>query len=164
MDSLFKYDAKAELLFAKEAYPVADEYYAAGDYEELIKFYHTSMEENENANFYNWEHYPFLMCYENFDCFMHAASLIGTEDFSDFYMIDLFYCYISNRYYQKGYPMDEHDLQLVVSYEEEMEAVINSLGLTEEERKEFNDLLNGAEYPSWNEIKSFSKKIYTRIY
>lgn len=163
-DSLYKNDAKAELLFTKDAFPVADEYYAAGDYEGLLKFYQTSMENDENANFYNWEHYPFLICYENYECFRYAASLMGTEDFSDFYMTELFDCYVSNRFYQKGYPMDETDQQLIASYEEEMEAVIDGLGLTKEEQKEFNDLLNATNYPSWDELKSFSKKIYKRIY
>lgn len=163
-DLSFQNDAKAALLFTKEAYPVADEYYAAGDYEGLLEFYQTSVEENENANFYNWEHYPFLMCYENYTFFMEAASLINTKDFSVFDMTELFFCYISNRDYQKGYPMDEADQQLVSSYENEMEAVIDSLGLNEKEKQELNDLLNSTDYALWGEIEDFSKKVYQRIY
>ncbi len=163
-DSFYEYDSKAALLFAKEAYPVADEYYAAGDYEGLLEFYQTSIEENENADFYNWEHYPFLMCYENYTFFMEAASLIDTKDFSEFNMTELFFCYVSNRDYLKGYPMDEADQQLVSSYEDEMEAVIDSIGLNEKEKKELNDLFNSSDYVSWDEIENFSKKIYQRIY
>ena len=35
---------------------------------------------------------------------------------------------------------------------------------TEEEQKDFNDFLNANEYPSWDDIKDFSKKIYKRLY
>lgn len=164
LDSSGSRDEKSVLLFTKEAYPIADEYYKAGDYDGLLEFYHTSITENENADFYSWEHYPFLTCYENLNLFRESAAKLNTADFSDFDMQEIFYCYISNRYYQKGYPMNEADLQMVSSFEDEMEAVIDDLGLTDEELKEFNDLLNTSEYPSWKEIEDFSKKIYRRIY
>lgn len=164
MDSLFQYDAKEELLFTKEAFPVADEYYAAEDYEGLLEFYQTSMEENSNASFYNWKHYPFLICYENYTIFQHSVSLMGSKDFSDYHMTELFYCYIANHYYQKGYSMNETDQQLVSSYEDEMEAVIDKLGLSQEQQKEFNDLLNASDYPSWKDIEAFGKKIYKEMY
>ena len=140
------------------------EYYEAGDYDGLLRFYHTSMEENENADFYNWEHYSFLMCYENLCIFRESADKLDSDDFSDFDMHELFYCYISNRYYQKGYPMDEADQLLASGFEDEMESVIDSIHLTEDEQKTFNDFLNANEYPSWEEIEDFSKKIYKRLY
>ena len=157
-------DEKEVLLFTKEAYPIADDYYEAGDYEGLLDFYYASIEENENADFYNWEHYSFLMCYENLCVFRESAGRLGSDDFSDFDMHELFYCYISNRYYQKGYPMDETDQLLAAEFEDEMESVIDSLHLTEEEQKDFNDFLNANEYPSWDDIRDFSKKIYKRLY
>ena len=157
-------DEKEVLLFTKEAYPIADDYYEAGDYEGLLDFYYASIEENENADFYNWEHYSFLMCYENLCIFRESADKLGSDDFSDFDMHELFYCYISNRYYQKGYPMIEADQLLAAEFEDEMEAVIDSLHLTEEEQKTFNDFLNANEYPSWEEIEDFSKNIYKRLY
>lgn len=67
LDSFSSRDEKQVLLFTKEAYPVADEYYEAGDYEGLLTFYHTSMSENKNADFYfsemqrrNWTRITFL--------------------------------------------------------------------------------------------------------
>ena len=164
MDSLYKTDAKAELLFTKEAFPIADEYYAAGDYEGLLEFYQTSIEENENASFYNWDHYQFLVCYENLTIFNEVASRLESADFTENDMRDLFFCYISSHFYLKGYPMDHVDLQLVSSFMDEMETVIDSLTLSKEELKEFNDLLNSTGHPSWDEIKDFSKKVYKRIY
>lgn len=164
LDSAGSRDEKEVLLFTKEAFPIADEYYGAGDYEGLLDFYYTSITENENADFYNWDHYPFLICYENLSIFRECAAKLGTEDFSDFDMQEIFYCYISSRYYQKGYPMDETDQQLVSSFEDEMETVIDSLGLTDEESKDFNNLLNSSEYPSWEDINDFSKKVYKRLY
>lgn len=164
LDSFSSRDEKQVLLFTKETYPVADEYYEAGDYEGLLTFYHTSMSENENADFYSWDHYAFLICYENLTFFRDAAEKLDTDNFSDYDMQELLYCYISNHYYQKGYPMEKNDQELVSSFEEEMEAVIDSLSLTEEELKEFNDLLNANEYPSWSDIDKFSQKVYKRIY
>lgn len=164
LDSAVSRDEKAVLLFTKEAFPIADEYYEAGDYEGLLTFYQTSIAENENADFYNWDHYPFLICYENLTMFRECADRFGSTQFTEFDMQEIIYCYLSNRYYQKGYPMEEADLKLVASYEDEMEIVIDNLGLTDEELKEFNDFLNSAEYPSWKGIEAFSKKIYKRLY
>ena len=60
--------------------------------------------------------------------------------------------------------MIEADQLLAAEFEDEMESVIDSLHLTEEEQKTFNDFLNANEYPSWDDIKDFSKKIYKRLY
>lgn len=164
LDSVGSRDEKAFLLFTKEAYPVADEFYASGDYEGLLNFYYTSIEENENADFYTWDHYPFLMCYENVSIFRNSASRLGTKDFSDSDMHEIFYCYLSNRYYQKGYPMESSDQQMVSSFEDEMEEVIHQLHLTDEEQKDLHDLLSTGEYPSWKDIEDFSKQVYQRLY
>lgn len=164
LDHLGARDEKEVLLFTKEAFPIADEYYEAGDYDGLLEFYQTSIMENDNANFYNWDHYSFLICYENFSFFKSAAAKLNTKEFEEPDMHELFYSYISNRYYQKGYPMDEKDQKLAASFEDEMETVIDSLGLTAEELKEFNNLLNSSDYPSWNDIEDFSKNVYQRLY
>ncbi len=163
LDSVGSRDAKEVLLFTKEAYPIDDEYYEAGDYEELLQFYYNSIEENENADFYDWDHYPFLMCYENITQFRSAAKHISSGEFSDFDVQEIFYCYISNRSYQKGYPMDETEQKLVSEFEDEMELFIDTLKLTEDEQKDFNDLLNSNDYPSWKDIEAFSQRIYKRL-
>ena len=162
-DSIGSHDQKQALLFSKEAYPIADEFYETGDYEGLLEFYQTSITENESADFYSWAHYPFLMCYENAIFFREAAKRLQTNEFDEFDVSEIFYCYISNRYYQKEYPMDETDQQLVSSYEAEMETVIDELQLTDKELEELNKLLNDTDYPSWDDIQNFSKKIYKRI-
>lgn len=164
LDSMIYGDPKTELLFAKEAFPVAEEYYETGDYEGLLQFYRTSMEENKNANFYNWDHYAFLICYENYQIFSACAVTLGTDDFAEGDLQELLYCYISNRFYQKGYPMSEQDLLLVTSLEDEMETVLSSLSLTAEEEKTLNDFLNDPDYPSWEDIESFSQKVYKRLF
>lgn len=164
LDSLYRNDAKAELLFTKEAFPIADEYYTSGDYEGLLNFYQTSISENRNASFYSWKHYSFLMCYENYDFFKQCAALIGTEELSEYDMTELFYCYIANQYYLKNDSMDPADRQLVSSYADEMDEAIELLSLTEEEQKIFKNLVNGADYPSWDNISKFGKQVYKRIY
>lgn len=77
-NSIGSRDEKEVLLFTKEAFPIADEYYKSSDYDGLLKFYQTSIKENENADFYNWEHYSFLMCYENLCVFRESAGRLGT--------------------------------------------------------------------------------------
>ena len=155
---------KEVLLFTKEAYPIADEFYAAGDYDGLLHFYQTSITENEYADFYDWEHYPFLMCYENLTFFREASKKLGTDTSSPLDLQEVFYCYLSNRYYQKGYPMETADQEMVSAFEDEMEDFINQLQLTEKEQKDFNDLLNSSEYPSWEDVEAFSKQVYKRLY
>ena len=83
---------KEVLLFTKEAYPIADEFYAAGNYDGLLHFYQTSITENEYADFYDWEHYPFLMCYENLTFFREASKKLGTDTSSPLDLQELFYC------------------------------------------------------------------------
>ena len=163
-DSFHSANPKDTLLFTKEAYPVADEFYASGDYDGLLNFYQTSITENEHADFYNWEHYPFLICYENLTIFRESAKKFGTEEFSAFDMHEIFYCYLSNNYHQKGYPMETDDQEMAAAFEEEMETFIDQLNLTEKEFKNLNDLLNSGEYPSWEKIEDFSKQIYQRLY
>ena len=156
-------DEKKTLLFMKEAYPIADQYYNDGDYDGLLDFYHTSITENESADFYNWDHYSFLICYENKMIFQEAANNFQSREFSAFDIHELFYCYLSNHYYLKNYSMDETDHQLISSFEKEMESVIGSIRLTNEEAEELNNLLISQQYPSWEDIHDFSKKIYQRI-
>lgn len=163
MDSLYETDPKAQLLFARENYPIADEYYEAKDYEGLLEFYHTSTEENPSASFYNWDHYPFLMCYENYWFFRSAVDGKEIQDLSEDDCIEILYCYISNRECQKGYPMDAADQTLVSSYEDEMEQVIDQMNFSESLKKELNDLLNATEIVPWKEIESLGKKIYKEI-
>ncbi len=157
-------DQKDALLFAKEAYPIADEFYAAGDYDGLLNFYQTSIVENEHADFYDWNHYPFLLCYENITFFRESAKKLGTDNCSSSTMQEIFYCYFLNRYYQKDYSMESIDQKMVSEFENEMEEIINQLNLTEQELKSFQDLLNFNDYPSWTEIEKLSKQIYQRLY
>jgi hypothetical protein len=60
--------------------------------------------------------------------------------------------------------MGTDDQELVAAFEDEMEDFINQLQLTEKEQKNFNDLLNSSEYPSWEDIETFSKQVYKRLY
>lgn len=163
MDSLYETDPKEQLLFAREAYPIADEYYEAKDYEGLLAFYQKSVEENSSASFYDWEHYSFLMCYENYRFFQSAAAGKEIKDLSEDDCIEILYCYIANRDYQKGYPMDAADQTLVSSYEDEMELFIDDMALSESVKRELNDLLNTPEIVPWKEIKSLGQKIYKEI-
>ena len=104
------------------------------------------------------------MCYENLIFFREASIKLGTDTSSPLDLQEIFYCYLSNRYYQKGYPMETADQEMAAAFEDEMEDFINQLQLTETEQKDFNDLLNSSEYPSWKDIETFSKQVYKRLY
>ncbi len=164
LDSSFSRNEKEVLLFTKEAYPIMDAYYEAEDFDGMLSFYYDSIQNNENADFYSWEHYSFLMCYENMEIFRESAARLGSDTFDDYDMHELFYCYLSSRFYQKGYPMDEKDQMLAATMEDEMEGIIDTLHLTDKELTKLNNLLSSPEYPSWDDIEEFSKEIYERLY
>ena len=62
-----EYDAKAEMIWERENYPLLDEMYAAGDYDRILELennlYLINEEEGTNHSFYNWEHYQFITIY-----------------------------------------------------------------------------------------------------
>lgn len=55
-------DFKQQYAWKQEYYPVMDELYEQNDYDGLFRFFEEHMDD-ENAQFYSWEHYHFLSAY-----------------------------------------------------------------------------------------------------
>lgn len=70
---LFSYDegdAKAQMIWANENFPILDEMYAAGDYDGILDFMYELYDENDengtHYTMYDWEHYYFISAYERY--------------------------------------------------------------------------------------------------
>lgn len=70
---LFSYDeadAKAQMIWNRENYPILDEMYEAGDYDGIIEFENELFEQNAKEKteyrMYDWEHYHFISGYRNY--------------------------------------------------------------------------------------------------
>lgn len=64
------YDAKAEMQWERENYPLLDERYEAGDYEYIHTFaqelYRDNKENKTHHSLYNWDHFDFYSAYANY--------------------------------------------------------------------------------------------------
>lgn len=77
---------KAQILWEKETFPILDQWYAEGNYEEIIKFHHELRDDENNLFYlYNWDPMLFIYKYLEYQFFLEAktkfeASGIITEE------------------------------------------------------------------------------------
>lgn len=60
-EKLYERDNKADYIWQEANYPIMDEMYENGEYEELVEFYIQAVDEDKPV--YNWEHYAFVDTY-----------------------------------------------------------------------------------------------------
>lgn len=166
-DRRYTVDVKAQLLFEQEAFPIADEYYEAGDYDGLLEFFTKTITENENADFSSWKHIHFLACYENYTDFKELTGLMGSASFSRYDMTSVFYDLISTNFnliQPDLFPLDENDLALVSSYVQEMNETLRKLPLTDSETETLQKYISSKDVIPYEDIEKLARKIYKRLY
>ena len=72
----FERDNKADFLWQETNYPIMDEMYKAGEYEELIAFYRKAEEEDKPV--YTWEHAEFIRAYDHVQCYYEYEAYLDT--------------------------------------------------------------------------------------
>ena len=137
-----EYDAKAEMIWERENYPLLDEMYAAGDYDRILELennlYLINEEEGTNHSFYNWEHYQFITIYAQIKEVKDYVKLLdeGVE-FDQYHAKCLVYncMWFHYRMYQDTYiQLPEEELAAVEEYREYSEEIFyNRLKFTDEE-------------------------------
>lgn len=137
-----EYDAKAEMLWERENYPLLDEMYAAGDYEGIVEFqdnlWSINEEEDANHSISNWEHADFISIYIRMeDMKSYIAILDSGAQLNKYQAQGIVYDCMWFRYrmYQDTYMnLTEEELEIVEGYREYSEEVFyNRLKFTDEE-------------------------------
>lgn len=72
----FKRDHKADYIWQETNYPIMDEMYAAGEYEELLVFYRQA--EEDDTPVYTWQHAEFVRAYDHVQCYYDYEEYLDT--------------------------------------------------------------------------------------
>lgn len=137
-----EYDAKAEMIWERENYPLLDEMYAAGDYDGIVEFesdlYEINEKENTNHSIYNWEHADFISIYVRIEEMKDYVELLDAgEELSKYQAHGIVYdcMWFHYRMYQDTYMrLSEKELKIVEEYREYSEEIFyNRLKFTDEE-------------------------------
>ena len=72
----YERDNKADFMWKEANYPIMDELYANGEYEELMTFYMQAAEEDKPV--YMWEHSEFVRAYDHVACYYDYEAFLDT--------------------------------------------------------------------------------------
>ena len=166
------YDAKTEMLWERENYPVLDKMYEERDWEGLLKFeeelYEINDKEGTNHTIYNWEHSDFLYAYRRFENVKYYVSILDSgESLSKFQAENIvYYCmWFHYRMYVNDYQtFTEEEVAMVDEYREYTDEVFyNRLKFTDTEADELYE--KAEEYHSIDAktCYSYARKIRKRF-
>lgn len=166
------YDPKAEAIWQNKTFPMLDEMYAAGQYEELLYFqndlYDINAKEGTNHSLYDWEHNNFIMAFSKYYYLgEHVEYLNEGKELTKFDVGSMiYYClYFHYREYENEYePYTEDELVLLEEYREFSEEVLyNRLKLTDDEIEEVYKEVTKGGYLSALDCDKYAKKIMDRV-
>lgn len=172
LDSFTEYDAKTEMLWERENYPILDEMYENGDYDGIIAFkndlYDINEKEHTNHSLYNWGHADFISFYTMYDEIQESVGFLdGGEELSKYQVRLLVYdcmCFHYKSYENSYISLSEEELATVEEYREYAEEVFyNRLKFTDEEADRLYE--DSVEYNVISAKKCFdyAEKIRKRI-
>lgn len=136
------YDPKVEMQWERETFPMLDEMYAEGKYDEILDFEYGLYSENKknktNHTIINWDHFHFITAYGNYATFKRAIELLDSdEQMSEFETQNMVYngFWFYYRIFDDSYYMytDEEVAQLEAYREEVVSDLFARLKFTEEE-------------------------------
>lgn len=137
-------DAKAQMLWNNENYPILDEMYANGDYDGIIEFeydlYDQNAEDKTDYRMYEWEHYNFITGYRNYKNIEDSIAYLDKgEELSRYGKENLvYYCmwFYYKQYDQQNTYMTftDEEIEMLDGYREITNGyMFGRLGFTEEE-------------------------------
>lgn len=148
IDTLFsynywdEYDAKAETLWQREAYPLLDEMYEAGDYDGIIEYeesiYVINEKEGTHHSIYDWEHADLITAYRYYTYLQEYVEVLDRDGELSKYEAEgiVYYCmWFHYRDYDKEYSdLTDKDLEIAETYRSYADDILfNRLKFTEEE-------------------------------
>lgn len=84
-------DYRDQYLWEQENFPILDELYDAGEYDEMLEVMGRLMAVDEDHDVYRWQHYNFYLAYDRAVDFKRLYDQKGAGDFNNFDLIALFY-------------------------------------------------------------------------
>lgn len=175
---LFSYDerdAKAQMLWERENFPILDEMYAAGDYDGIIQFEYDLYDENEandtDYSVYDWEHYYFVNGYRRYrDVEDYIAILDRGEELSNYEAESIvYYCMwfhyreydVDNEYM----PYTDEEIAMLDGYREITDGYFfTRLGFTQQEvEKLYEDALDDYGGMDMKICWKYAKKVKDRF-
>lgn len=144
LDSIFsyEYDAKTEMLWERENFPILDEMYEKGDYDGLLAFqdemYESNWNNNTNHGIYNWKHSDFLDYYRAYKETKEIINFMDTGDGLTKYAAQnlVYHCmrYHYRAYQEEYLTVSPEEEQMLEEYREYMEEIFyKRLKFTDEE-------------------------------
>ena len=165
-------DPKAVMQWERQNYPILDQLYEEGNYDEIIEFEHTLYEENDenetNYSLVNWEHYNFISVYRRYAEFEKVIALLDQgKEVSEYDAEELVYngLWFYYQLYDKSYYeyTEEEILQIEEYYELVMDDLFGRLGFTEEEILSIEDKVLKDGYLEFRECWKYAKKVMVRF-
>lgn len=137
-EKAYERDNKADYIWQEENFPIMDEMYKSGEYEELAEFFQLAWEEDRPV--YNWEHYTFVDAYMEVEEFYSDLEYMeSTEEISD----GMYGVILRTQWQVYGYSFSQE--------------------LTEEEKIYFADAFAAAEQHLKNDW-NFDEETYQKFY
>ena len=175
---LFSYDerdAKAQMLWERETFPILDGMYAAGDYDGIIEFEYALYNENEandtDYSLYDWEHYYFINGYRRYcDVEDYIAILDRGDELSKYEAESIvYYCMwfhyreydVDNEYM----PYTDEEIAILDGYRDITDGYLfTRLGFTQQEVEElYEDALDDYGGMDMQTCWKYAKKVKDRF-
>ena len=168
-------DAKAQMLWNKENYPILDEMYANGDYDGIIEFENELFEKNAKEktsyHIYEWEHSDFMTGYRNYSMVEYYFKVLDEgEELSKYGKENLvYYCmwFYYRQYGQEGTYMTftEDEIEILDGYREITNRYLfGRMGFTQEEADELlKKATDEYNYLKAKECYDYGKKVGDRF-
>jgi len=175
MFSYSEQDAKAQMLWNKENYPILDEMYANGDYDGIVEFenalFETNSKEKTEYRMYDWEHYDFISGYRYYmSTELYIEQLDRGEELSKYGKENLvYYCmwfYYKQYDKQRTYmTFTDEEIEILNGYREiTNDYLFGRLGFTQEEVDELLEkAVDEYEYLNAKECYEYGNKIGDRF-
>ena len=168
----YDYDAKAEMLWQRENYPLLNEMYEAGDYAGILEFEEEMYEENEqngtHHSLYEWEHSDFITAYSRYENLKYYVDVLTREGELSKYQAEgiVYYCmWFHFRDYDHEFRnLTEEDKEQIEVYRDYADEIFYiRLKFTDEEAEELYE--DALEYGSIDPrtCYNYAKKIKKRF-
>lgn len=158
-------DAKEQLLWDQENFPLLDEWYEAGEYDKLLELRYELYSKDKVYTYYNWKHEDFINVYEDYSYAIKILEEIDQkENYSEFEILTLIYSGLTICYNLEGEGLSEDEIGKIEVYKPLMETVLfDTLEFTEEEALQlYKDAAkNGFIY--YDKIEEYSKIVIKRL-
>lgn len=156
---------KAQLAWEREHFPMLDEWYENGEYEQLRLFEEQLYEDEEEFNLYNWSHSDFLDVYSDYvECLEFAKLVESGAEIPEYEIAHFLYKGMSFRYEVMIQYLDDEEKMTAMSYKNELATFLEDIfGMTEEEIQSLYEKATKKDYFDSGVSAKYADKIKHRF-